>query len=422
MKTKLLVILTACILMFTGCSSVVKPIKEAFGAKPPVPKADDIKPDELAEKLAIEEAGSEKKAKQLRIGIMPFEYTVETGYSKSQEAFQTFAETIIKRKTFKPMSLKFWLGEDVNKKTAQNIFQIIDRAKQTDIQVDYICHGRIFKSGHDYGIFIELYPVRVNAEPSYYYRNFVNFGSIKNVCNDIINEMEKRSLQTAKPAYDKKIFVRRFRTNYYTFSNLKEGERSLIKIPYITIDGSSYKTDDNFFSDILLYNLHISRLFSIWTSNIKDHVISDPVIPKDIGDIIDVDMDVSTNVSMLTVRIIDNNTNTEKFKYQYPFRSLQLNELNKVMRENAKIITMNLLNDEERKRIGVVNLESLDTQQKVYCENYYIGEGRQYDLVYPVGASVLSIGDDLFKVYVSPFIVNSKVYNINESYLLDIKK
>jgi hypothetical protein len=83
---------------------------------------------------------------------------------------------------------------------------------------------------------------------------------------------------------------------------------------------------------------------------------------------------------------------------------------------------MHLLSDEEKKRFGVVNLESIGRQKPVYCDGYFLGYGKQYNLLFPSGSSDLEVDGSKYKIFVSPFTSNNQIYDIRDSFLLDLRK
>lgn len=405
-----------------GCSSISSGLKGLADFIDPQKAIDEAK--KTAEDKNKDEEKDKKKPQQLRIGFIPFDYSFETGQKSGDDAIQALSASMIKRESFKPYSLKLWLAEDVNKVPAVNIQQIIDRAKGTDIAIDSICYGKIFKVSDEYGLYVEVYPLIPGIEPTYYFRSFYNYSSLDKAAEEIVAEMENRSHVPRKTTFNKKIYIKSFNLNFYSFSDLqKKGEGSIIQIPYLNIDGTSYKTDDTFFSSMLLYHIHTSRLFRVWNSNIKQYIQAKPTIPNDMDVIISVDLDISRSVSMLTVRVNDiRKKNVPEFKYQYPFKSMNMQDINDSFRENVKIIVLHLLNDEEKKYFGIVNLDSIGRQKPVFCEGYFLGYGRQHNLLFPSGSANLDVAGFKYKIFVSPFTINDNVYDVRDSYLLDLKK
>jgi hypothetical protein len=410
----------------TNCSTISNGLSAAAKLIDPSKAAEEAKKKaEEAEKEAQEPEQKEQKKgpQKLRVGFIPFDFSFDTGPASGKDAVQALAASMIQRGSFKPVSLKYWLSEEVNKVTAVNIQQIMERARATDIPIDSISFGRVFKAGGEYGLYVEIYPLIPGLEPTYYLRSFSNYSALPKIASEVVAEMEARAFMPRKPLFPKKIYVKSFNMNYYTYTNLRKGEGSIIQIPYLNVDGTSYKTEDNFFSSVLVYHLHSTRLFTVWNNNIKQYVQRVPAIPGNIDYILDIDMDISRTVNMLTVRVAENHTkNMLIFKYQYPFRSLEMQALNEAFRENVKIIVLHLLSDEEKKLFGVVNLDSIGRQKPVFCENYFLGYGRQYNLLFPSGASDLEVDGIKYKIFVSPFTMNNQIYDTRESYLLDLKK
>jgi hypothetical protein len=329
---------------------------------------------------------------------------------------------MMERKSFVPSSLKLWMDEGFKTKMASNMQQVLQRANDTEIAIDMICHGKIFKAGNSYGISLSVYPINPAIPPSYYFRSFANFNSIESVLKDMVLEMELRCNTPSKPYFEKSIYIKKFNINFHTFSKLEGDDVSFIDLPYIKIAGSSYKTDENFFSEILLYNIHISRLFNVWNGSIKNYISTSESVPSSIDYVVSTDIDISEQFSMLTISIINNKSQKIVTKYKYPFKSLNLNDLYATMRENAQNIILSVISSEERKQVGIVQLDLLDKFQPVYCENYYLGDGKQYGLVFPSGSSNLLISNEKYKIFISPFTLNNKTYKLSEAYILDMKK
>lgn len=410
-----------CSTVSNGLSAMAKFIDPAKAVEEAQKKA------ESAEKDAQEQDEKEKEKKKgpqkLRIGFIPFDFSFDTGQASGKDVVQSLASAMTLRGTFKPVSLKFWLTEDVNKVTAVNIQQIMERARATDIPIDAISYGRVFKAGREYGLYVEIYPLIPGLGPTYYLRSFPNYAALAKAATEVVAEMEVRAFVPRKPLFSKKIYIKNFNMNYYTYTNLRKGEGSIIQIPYLNVDGTSYKSEDNFFSSVLVYHLHSTRLFTVWNNNIKNYVQRNPAVPDNMDYILDIDMDISRTVNMLTVRVTEKHGKTGPiFKYQYPFRSLEMEALNEAFRENVKIIVLHLLSDEEKKLFGVVNLDSIGRQKPVFCENYFLGYGRQFNLLFPSGASDLEVDGIKYKIFVSPFTMNNQIYDTRESYLLDLKK
>ena len=163
-------------------------------------------------------------------------------------------------------------------------------------------------------------------------------------------------------------------------------------------------------------------MFTVWNSNIKKYIKESPLVPPKIDYILSADIDISKEISILKVNLKDNKKQKNIFSYKYPFRNLNSDELFKVMRENAKNIILGLLNYKEQKRVGVVKLGSIHNDKPIFCENYYLGKGCQDNLIFPAGTADIKIASNIYKIFISPFTINSKMWKTRNFFLLKLKE
>jgi hypothetical protein len=132
-----------------------------------------------------------------------------------------------------------------------------------------------------------------------------------------------------------------------------------------------------------------------------------------------VDIDISNTTSLLTARIRQNG---RYIKVQHPFESLELDNLFYALRVFGKQIVFQILKTDQLRKIGMLQINKIDNNQIVYCNDYYLGYGNQMDLLFPVGPQNIKISNGSYKTYVSPFVVNNKLYNLDQSFLLKLNK
>ncbi|MCK4797161.1 MAG: hypothetical protein KAT05_07250, partial [Spirochaetes bacterium] len=331
-----------------------------------------------------------------KIALIPFDFTFDVGGEKAKIALNEIAVSMLKSQGFQPYSLKEWINSNFEDKKSENIIDIVQKVKNYLLPVDFICHGIIFKSGNKYGLQIALYPINSKKTQSYYYRDFTNFYSINIVTDQIIQEMIKRSNSIKKPIFDKNIYIKNFDINFSIYTKSKTGETQASDLPFIKVNGVEYKKDDNFFNELLLYNFHISRTFTVWNNNFKKYVKQNPVIPSGIDYIISGDIDISKKIITIALKVTDNKKWGRRsgqrerkvlFHKKYFIKNVNLNNLYNNMREFTKDIIINLIDIEEQKMIGEIKFDSYYGNDMFFCDDYYLGKGNQENLILPVNTS-----------------------------------
>lgn len=413
-----------------------------------------------------------------KVAIIPFDYTSEIRAEESQWAFYETAEWLKRSTMFEPLSLEKWIDNEISSGQFNNMQEIIDRAIQQKQEFDFICTGLIFKCNGKVGLKIALYPLDGTTSPSFYFRDFYNIYSLDMPVKDIVSEMEKRALKTLpikmtnieferdiinkiqsekdleviKSAYkqdelkmnysidsgisadqlkllkailydigygkelfkDKKISIRKFDVKISQYDENKEGNFQKSELGYMKYKGTEYRTTDNFFNEILQYNMHISNLFALEHTNIntnkKRYIKQSPDIPADSNYQMRGLLDISKKTTLLTIYVdkiskveVENKNSRNKknnskietviklvYSKTYAVKDFSIDSLYKLSRDISKDVAFGILNPEELQKVGVIDIDSFISKEKLYCNDYYIGRGNQKNLAIPLTSPIIN--------------------------------
>ena len=385
------------------------------------------------------------KTSNLKVAFIPFDYTSEVEEIAAKVAVNELAISMILNNAFQPYSIKEWLDETYKNRKERNIMTIVNKAQEINLPVDYICHGIIFKAGTKYGIKVSLYPLDKEKFPSYYYRDFVNFYSLKKIADKIVIEMTKRSESKKGPLFARKIFINKFNIKFTKREKNKKGGFLEQDVDYIKVNQITYKKTDTFFNELLLYNFHISKIFDIENNNMHEYVDQKPYIitPESELEVVDrnskkkqevldkdseeakIDYIISGDVEIIkegikkpktkfTIKVTNNNIRNFKvlFYKEYYFDSLNLDSLYQNMREYSKHIMLTLLNSEERKKVGEVSIDSYYGSDEMFINDTYLGWGDQPNLLLPLDVS--DIDTVFYKNWKKETNINILPFDVNK--------
>jgi hypothetical protein len=311
-------------------------------------------------------------------------------------------ETMDTRGSFRVGEVSLWLYNAFGVERANNIEAILAKARKEKLECDYLCHGTVFRSGSSFGIVLSMYPLDPELYTSYYYRDFSSINSFSRRAVEIVEEMENRlnKEKAEEVTLNKTLYIEKFNVQLKLYTQPTSGEEMLIPTDFLPVNGVDYNVADHFFDALFAYNFHVSRLFDLRINNYDGYVINNPVAGKDIDFVVSTDILATSKISLLRFVLTDNKGYIET--YDYPFASLSMQALNEALRRNALIITSKILNYEETKEIGIININAGSPETKVFYKDYYLGRGNQMNLLLPFGLNEIMIGSRTYTKFVLP--------------------
>jgi hypothetical protein len=301
--------------------------------------------------------------------------------------------------------------------------------KKVKFEVLFVCHGNMFKVGDYYGIKISLYSLDDTMNDTHYLRYFELLyedverieRKLKEVSNDIIDEITMRARRPEKLHFNKTIYIEKFGIKPIQISVIIATNTKVpTVVPIINLQGTEYEGDDHFFHEVLLYRLHTSGLFSLKTNNISDYVQSSASDPKDADYIVSGQLFIMKNMNLLMIDVKNSKTNELLQNYMFPFTELTPHSLGAAMSKNALLVGLSVLSLEERERVGAADIFLKDQDQRIFCNDYYLGTTDQTNLLLPIGQNDIIIKDIMYKMFVYPYTKNYQYWEIEDSIITQI--
>jgi len=256
---------------------------------------------------------------------------------------------------------------------------------------------------------IEMYPLSPDKKPTFYFRTFHNINFIGYYINQIVDEMKVRTKNSDKLLFDKSVLIKNFDIKFSLASSSKTGESSVSELPFIKIGRVEYKKQDDFFSGLLLYNMHVSRLFKLYGNSLKNFVNDALAFPSEPNYVISGSLDISKDFTILTVNVTDNINKAKKrrkedkgsaaaviveeylYTKKYYIKKLDMESVYKVLRETARDVSIALLDDKEQQMVSEVKVNSYYADDAYYCKDYFLGKGNQGTILLPAGLTDVEI-------------------------------
>ncbi|MBN2545231.1 MAG: hypothetical protein JXB50_05490 [Spirochaetes bacterium] len=357
------------------------------------------------------------------VALLPFSYTYDAGKKKAEIVFNETALSLISIRKFQVYSAKEWYNESFiknkseKKSTHINIDEIAEKAKKDFLPVDYICHGYVFKSGPGYGIRIDLYSLKDKIS-HYFFRTTDIFNNFNKITDQIAFEVNKRLEKNKSVLVNKKVFINDFKIILKNFEKDKKGAIQEVNVPGIIIDRVNYRETDDFFSDLLLYNLYISGIFNVKKSIIKNEKKYESKKNGNINSNTSADyliegiVDLSNTINTLYIKVLSSRRDKIYYEKCVELKTLKINYIYNIMRTFSKNILMCLLTFEERNKTGEVFIDAFYNNNDMFCNDHFLGRGVQKDLILPV--SVNDVDIQFYKNWVKKSAVNIFPYNKNK--------
>jgi hypothetical protein len=366
-----------------------------------------------------------------KIAFMPFENTMATGPNFAEDVRNALGAAMKKKKVFDARSWDDWLDEKYSKVKAAKIEDIISRAKQMKFAMKYVCYGTVFKIDYRYGVKLTLYSMDDAVKDSQYLRYFTFVQDDENskkralteMSEQIVDEMKQRAVNPKKSLLNKTIYVSRFTFNLIQTKELKAtGDKIITPETMLEINGTEYSNDDRFFHELLAYRLHTTGLFNVKCDDINNYVQQEPVKPKDTDYIVSGNVFIEKNFCILLINIKDGKTDELLSSYKYPFNGMQVEILDSVIRKNAFITGITILDAKEREKVGSASILVKKTNTNIFCNNYYLGMNDQTDMLLPFGENDIRIDEKMYKMFVLPYSKNEQYWEIDDSIISQILK
>ncbi|MBN1423924.1 hypothetical protein JXA88_05140 [Candidatus Fermentibacteria bacterium] len=327
------------------------------------------------------------------VAMVPFGYTAGVGSEKAIQAANEVAVALQSTGRLQPMSLKDWMDINFKNDKAANMRELLDRAAEVNLPIHFVCTGNLFLSGDSYGLMVSLYPLDRARPASHYFRSTSSFHSLDTIAKEIVREMPLRAFRPAATVVSEKIFVGEIGLS---FSLVDEATQKETELDFAACEGVQYYREDRFLADLLHYNLYASGIMATGVGGQKGYFEGKPtadsayvisgqlkIRKKDVAD----DRNAEKIMSVTVAEASD--PSRVVFSNQYALDRLGLESLYDSSRMWAKDILLSILEPEQRRGVGEVDIPSFYGNEGIYLDDFYLGRGNQANLVVSAGRSVV---------------------------------
>ncbi|MBN1699682.1 MAG: hypothetical protein JW881_19355 [Spirochaetales bacterium] len=364
------------------------------------------------------------KGKTPKIAFIPFEYTTAVGEEIAWETVKCMAQTMHEQKIFEPFSIREWLDSAYKEDKAENVATIIKRIKEAGFEVDFLCHGIVFKINNKTGLKITIYPLDDSLGTTYYMRFFKNSTTdvkktrpaLLKACKDIAEEISLRYDGKHDYLAGKNIYIKRSNIYLIYYTEVEATKTPILtQVNYTKLNGTDIMKSDHFFHELLLYSFHTTGLFKTGNDNMGDYLYEYPLVSDDYDYVVNTDILLSKSLNVLMVSVMDNKSGELIISYNYPFVDFTLESLAAIMRKNSFIIALSILSEKEKLQVGLAEIPVGNGNNQVYCNDYYLGTESQDNLLLPFGENNIRIGNGLYKMFVLPYTKNNQYWSMDDS-------
>lgn len=270
---------------------------------------------------------------------------------------------------------------------------------------------------------------------------------LKSTLSSIFSEMELRN-EREKRVFNKSILIKKANVTYFNYSSLSSGEEVFSEVPILQYNLTPLKDNEDFFSSLFEYSFYKTGLVYEYSDKLGDLLKKRTPLLTDFSYVVDTNIKVSTDFTILEIIVRnpkwppDDNVVVE---YNFPIKDISFKSLQKAIDKNTQLVLLNILNDKDNKKIGVINLKdaiywsennlsnSLNSLEAVEVNNQledgltgvfvndiYCGtEDMVSTQLLKFGENKVKRDNTIFKVFISPYWMNSIYFSTSEGLLME---
>lgn len=431
-----------------------------------------------------------------------------------KEIFDNVIKQFIKDGIYRPVSINTWLEANFNK----NVFSTVDRLLTSIVRgrmpITKLCWANIDFIDGEYLLTFYWYNVR-NSKKTMYQRYFridynkniivkVNKGkpkkpvyvsqAIKNpisleefrsgvlreINTSIFKEFKNRN-EKGKALFNKSLLIKKTKVSYYLFSDLSTGDEGFSPVPFLQYGETPLKDGEDFFSNLFEYAFNQAGAMNEVCDQLGGYLKVNTPLLNEFNYVVESELKISNKFSILKIKVINPKLPLKShvvMTYDYPIKDIRYPSLQEIANKNSQLILLGILNSQELKKIGTLNIldanlwsnndvlensieiEPIDTLNlrpdyrislvdgsDMYINKEYYNTlnnfskrflpfGTEDPIVYinkkyygllsristhilPFGSNDIILNNRLFKVFISPYWMNDVLFNPTNSILME---
>lgn len=389
------------------------------------------------------------------IAIIPFGGTAMIDKELQKELYDRFITCFVKEYKYQVQSVAEWVEKNYGDYSFSSTDHFLASLKRGRMPVDKVVWGNLTYFEHEYVFTLYWYDVK-SKKKSMYQRPIsgekidgkesekqtkIKKALAKEVSDSILKELNIRNENETRLFY-KNVLVKKTKTKYFNYTTLSTGLQQYNEIPFIQYKDTPLEGTDDFFSSIFEYSFYKAGIVKEYSDTLGKYLLHDTPDLRKFNYIIDSELRISNDFSILNISVIDTKLPENKnviMDYNFPIDDISVKALENLAQKNCQLVIMNILNTEETKKIGVLDMNQsakwVHSNMKgfkksrggsngpvVYINEIYCGPLKELnEQILPFGLNSVLEGDSIYKVFVSPYWMNTLYFSEKDSLLMEME-
>ncbi|MDC7220321.1 MAG: hypothetical protein PQJ59_10290 [Spirochaetales bacterium] len=308
------------------------------------------------------------------VGFYAPQFRVGVDEEEAERIFLDITETLVHRGTFKPGNLEEWMAAEYASQSPPGIIELNQAVERAQISLDYTASVNILPFKNQYLFRMAFYKPGRPHRTVYVYRILNNLENDWDKNRDgILDELDYRLAHNDGTFLSDTIYVEPFKVRFFDYYELKNREYAFTELPFLTMDGRDYRLGDDLFSEWLGLRLHLSGYFPVVIHDMDERVEGTDRPPECTWGIKG-EVRVSKVFSILKLTVYNYPRQEVVGEYDFPFDSLRIKDVSKVIDSMIPFIMDRVLSNEVRRNMITVDPKfKFKHGTQVYRESGYQG-------------------------------------------------
>lgn len=403
--------------------------------------------------------------------VVPFSSTAMVGEELEKELYDAFLKRFIKENNYKVKSIMGWLDKKYGDNSFSSVGRLLNNIVRGRMPVNKLCWGNIVYLEGEYLFTFYWYDIKSHKKSMYqrifkfdyirpledevdeefdYVQDEINYrqGVVSDMVSSIFDEFNLRN-ETEKRLFSKNVLIRKTKVKYYNYTRLSTGLEEYSEIPFIQYKDTPLQHSEDIFSGLFEYSFYKSGVVYEHCDSLGNYLKKKTPILTSFNYVVDSELKISNDFSILKITVRNPKWPPDDnivITYSFPLKEVNFKSLQELAQKNSQLVLLNLLNENELKKVGIVNLKDssmwvrseseiqsdlmheaeeviellVNKEPIVYVNNIYHGPlDRLSSQILPFGSNSILEDLTLYKVFVSPFWMNSIYFSETDSLLME---